>query len=85
MYPFLKNIIQLWRCDWMKQLENINESDVTNSRFTMDGGGKRLFCPFKRQEFWKCIGCVLWEVNYGKKGHTIWSKIPKYSCRVAPT
>ena len=23
------------------------------------GGKKQLVCPFRRHEFWKCIGCIL--------------------------
>ena len=48
-------------------------------------GGKRLVHPLKRQELWKCIGCILLEVTYGKKGQRIWSEIPKDSCRMEPT
>ena len=55
-YPYLNNIIQLWPGDWMKQMANINEVVDMNNRFTMDGGGKRLVRPFRRQEFWKYIG-----------------------------
>ena len=43
----------------------------------MDGGGKQIVCPFKSQEFWKYIGCLLSEVTFGKKGHKIWSEISK--------
>ena len=55
------------------------------NHFAMDGRGKRLVRTFKMQEFWQCIGCVLLAVTYEKKGHNIWSEIPKSSCRMAPT
>ena len=69
----------------MKQIAKKNEGVGMKIRFTMDGGGKRLVCPFKRQEFWKWIGCVLSAVTYGKKGHNISSEVPNLSCRMAPT
>ena len=53
--------------------------------FVMDREGKRLGCTFKMQEFWKCIGCVLSAVNYGKKGNRIWSETQKSFCRMTPT
>ena len=28
------------------------------NHFTSNGGGKQPVKPFKRQEFWKCIGCI---------------------------
>ena len=56
----------------------MNEAVGINNRVKMNGGGKGLVLPFKRQEFWKCIGCVLSAVTYGKKGHKLWSEIPKY-------
>ena len=46
-----------------------------NNRVTVDGGGKRMVHPFWRQEFWKCIDCVISEVTNGKKGHTLCSEL----------
>ena len=77
-YPYLKHLIQLWPCDWVKKMKKMNEAVGTKNSVTMNGGGKRLAHPFKRQEFWRCIGCILSKFTYGKKGHKIWSKIPKY-------
>ena len=37
----------------------INEVVGMKNRLTMGGGGKRIFRPFRRQEFFKCIGCIL--------------------------
>ena len=66
-YPYLKHLIQLWPGDWAKQMSKMNEAVGINNRVTMNGGGKRLVCPFKRKELWKCIGCILSAVTYGNK------------------
>ena len=76
-YPYLKHLIKLWRVDWVKQMEKMNEAVGMKNRFTMNGGRKRLISPFKRQGFWKFIGCILSTVTYGNKGQNIWSEIPK--------
>ena len=55
------------------------------NRVTIGEGGKRIVCPFISQELWKFISCVLLEVTYGKKGNNLWSEIPKYSGKMAPT
>ena len=34
----------------------INEAAGMKKRLTMGGGGKQLFLPFIRQDFWKGIG-----------------------------
>ena len=44
---------------------------------TLNGGGKRQVKKFTRQEFWKCIGCILSAVTYGKKGRNLWSEVSK--------
>ena len=36
-YHYLKYIIQLWPCDWVKQMTKMNEAVGMKSRFTMDG------------------------------------------------
>ena len=51
----------------------------------MDGGGKGVVCPFIRQELCKYIGSVISEVTYEKKGHKLWSDIPKYFCKKPTT
>ena len=68
----------------MKQMVKINETVGMKNSFTMDGGGKQKFSPFRRQEFWKCIGYILSTVTYGNKGHKIWSETPKSFGRTAP-
>ena len=59
----------------------MNEAVFIKNRFTSNGVGKRLVKRFKRQEFWKCIGCILLAVTYGKKGHKLWSEIPRFLVR----
>ena len=63
----------------------INEAVGMKNHVTMDGGGKCLVRPFRRQDIWKCIGFVPSTVTYGKRGHILWSEIPKGFCRSAPT
>ena len=61
----------------MRQMSKVIEAVGMKNHLVMSGGGKLIVRPFRRQEFCKCIGCVLLEVNYGKKGHNIWSEIPE--------
>ena len=63
----------------------MNKAVGMKNRFTMNVGGKRLVRLFKNQEFWKYIGCVISAVTYEKKGHKIWSEIPKDFCSITPT
>ena len=60
----------------------MNEAVGVNNGYTMDGGEKRLFCPFKSQEFWKCIGYILSAVTYGNEGKNICCDIIKASCSI---
>ena len=62
-YPCLKHIIKLWPGDWVKHMSKMNEVVGVNNRFTMDGGGKRLVRPFRRQDFWKFICCIYWNLH----------------------
>ena len=52
-------------------MANMNEEVGMKNHLPMDGGGKRLVSTFKRQEFRKCIGCVLSAVTYGNKGKNL--------------
>ena len=76
-FPYLKHLIKLWPGDWEKQMEKINEAVTMKNCVTVNGGGKRQVKKFTRQEFWKCIGCILWAVTYGKKGRNLWSEVSK--------
>ena len=51
----------------MKQMKKNNEVVGMKNRVTMNGGWKLLVRPFKGQELWKCIGCIILAVTYGKK------------------
>ena len=84
-YPYLNHIIQLWPGDWVEHMAKINEAVGMKNCLKMYGGGKRIVRPLRRQEFWKCIGCIISEITYGRKGYKIWSEIPKYFGRKAPT
>ena len=75
--PYLKHIIKLWPGDWEKQMEKMNEAVCMMNRVTLNGGGKQQVKIFTRQEFWKCIGCILSAVTYGKKGRKLWSELSK--------
>ena len=63
----------------------MNETVGMKNCLMMSEENKRLVLPFRRQEFWKCIGYVLSSVTCGKKGHNIWSEIPKYFGNKTPT
>ena len=66
-YTYLKHIIQLGQDHWLNQIAKTNEAFGMNNYFTMEGGGRRLVRPFRRQQFWKYIGCILLAVTYEKK------------------
>ena len=75
--PYMKHLIKLWPGDWEKQMEKMNEAVCMKNRVTLNGGGKRQVKKCTRQEFWKCIGCILSDVTYGKKGRKLWSEVYK--------
>ena len=84
-YPYSKHPIQLWPVDWVKHMEKMNEAVGMKIGLMMSSGNKWLVRPFRRQDFWKFIGCVLLVVTYGKKGEKLWSEIPNTSVNKAPT
>ena len=55
----------------------MNEAVCMKNCVTLNGGGKRQLKIFTRQEFWKCIGCILSAVTYRKKGRKLWSEVYK--------
>ena len=61
----------------MNQMVKMNEAVGMKNCVAINGGWKRLVCTFKSQELCKCIGCIILAVTYGKKGHKLWSEIPK--------
>ena len=58
-------------------MEKINKAVCMKNRITLNGVGKQKFKKFTRQEFWKCIGCILSAVTYGKKGRKLLSEVSK--------
>ena len=58
-------------------MEKMNKAVTMKNRVRLNGGGKRQVKKFTRQEFWKCIGCILSAVTYGKKGRNLWSEVYK--------
>ena len=42
------------------------------NRLDISGGNIWLVHTFRRQVFWKFIGCIISAVTYGNKGHNIW-------------
>ena len=77
-YIYLKHLIKLWPGDWVKQMEKMKEAVGEKNCIDKSGEKKRLVHPFRRQHFWKCIGIILPEVTYGKKGHNIWGETEIY-------
>ena len=73
----MKHLIQLCPVDWVRLMAKMNEAVCMKNNFTSNRGGKWSVRTFKRQKFWKFIGCILSPVTYGKKGHKIWSEVPK--------
>ena len=58
-------------------MTKINEAVSMKNLLENYGGKKWLDCSFRRQELWKCIGCILSVVTYEKKGHNLWSETTK--------
>ena len=58
-------------------MEKMNEAVTMKNHVILNGGGKRQVKKFTMQEFWKCIGCILSAVTYGKKGYNLWSEVSK--------
>ena len=65
-YPYFNHLVQLWPGDWVIQMAKMNEAVCMKNRFTSNGGGKRLVCPFKKSRvlemYWLySIGSYIWE------------------------
>ena len=58
-------------------MEKMNEAVCMKNRVTLNGGWKREVKKFTRQEFCKCIGCILSDVTYEKKKRKLWSEVSK--------
>ena len=68
----MNNLIDLWPGDWEEQLGNVNEVDCDKNHHQKETGKKRAVRKLFKNEFWKCIGCILLEVNYVKTEYRIW-------------
>ena len=53
-------------------MEKINEAVGKNNHLDKSRGRKRLDRNFTKKDLCKCIGLILSEVTYGKKGHKLW-------------
>ena len=51
--------------------KKMNPAVGDNNSLDISRGKIRLVHPFRRQEFWKCIGCILSAVTYENKGYNI--------------
>ena len=52
----------------------MNQAVGENNRLDKLVGRKQPVRLFTRNEFWKCIGCILLAVIYGFKGYQLWVK-----------
>ena len=73
-YPYFTHLIQLCPGDWVEQVRKMNEAVGEKNSFDNSGGKKLLVHHFTRNEFWKCIGCILSVVIYGIKVNQIWGE-----------
>ena len=48
-------------------MEKMNEAFGMKNCVAVGEGGGGIICPFRSQEFWKCIGCIIPTVTYRKK------------------
>ena len=62
----------------------MDEAVGMKNRVMVGGGGKQIVFPFKRQELWKFIDCLISEFTYGNKGKKLWSELPKNAGKMAP-
>ena len=53
-------------------MKNVNVAVGEKNCLDLSVEKRQLVHPFRRQECWKFIGCILSAVTYGKKGHNIW-------------
>ena len=49
-------------------MSKMNETVGEKNHFDKSGGRKWLVRHFTKNEFWKCIACILSAVKYGMKG-----------------
>ena len=57
--------------DWVEHLSKINEEDDERNRHPKGMGKILLVQNISINDFGKCIGYILLEVTYGKKGYKL--------------
>ena len=57
--------------DWVKHMVKINEAVGEKNRLDKSWGKKLLVQNVTKNEFWKCIGCIILTVTYESKGQRI--------------
>ena len=72
----MKHLIKLWPGDWFKNTEKRNKAVGQKNHLDNSEGKTRLVCTFRRQEFCKCIVCIILSVTYENKGHKLWGETP---------
>ena len=68
----MKHLIELCPGDWVDQMSKMNEEIDERNQHQEATGKRRLTRKISNNEFWKFIGCILLEFNYGEKGYMIW-------------
>ena len=63
----------------------MNEAYFKKNHLDVLGGKRQYVFYFSKNEFWKCFGCIISEVAYGKKGHYIWGGNQTYVINKART
>ena len=66
-YSYLNNLIELWTGWWEDHLVNINSLFCDQNIYQQKSRKTRYIGDFSKNEFWKCIGCILLAVTYGDK------------------
>ena len=81
----MKHLIEVWLGDWVEQLSKMNEAVGERNRLHKFTNNIRLVKIISKMEFWKCFGCIILAVIYGKKGCMIWEERHIYDAGKAPS
>ena len=75
-YPYLLMVIHLWTGYWYNHLESMDmRMDEDNGKAVgMVKGQAQKVWQFSRNEFWKCIGCLISAHTFGLGGSRLWHK-----------
>ena len=66
-YPYLNHLIGLYTGYWWKRLFKINEVVHDQNQHQKEEINSLSVAIYLNNEFWKCIGCIILAVTYGKK------------------